>query len=438
MKILMRFLTNFFLLLFTFSLLNAQQASNDEALLQDAREKLRTLTSSEFAGRGYLKGGHKKAADYLAKSFNRLGLQPKARDAYGNPNYQQAFEMRINLVRSASLVFGEDSLQAGRDFIVNRFSGPGDLPETRVIDMKYGLKPSEKIEGKIVLFREGLPQKIEKNPEKKKEYAEKGRDMNKIRALLSYRPAALIILRSKLTAGFGGEAGRLPILEVQEGRLPRKWKKASLAVEAGVTTIQSQNVAALLKGTEEPDSFLIVSAHYDHLGTYGNALFAGANDNASGVVMMLSMAEYFSKNRPRYSILFLGFGGEECGLKGSRFYVEKEPLVPLAQTKFVLNLDLMGNGVDGIMAVCGKDFPGRYQQLVALNEERQAVPSVRARPNAPNSDHYFFVLKGVPGFFIYTMGGPKHYHDIYDNAENLQFSKYLEVRELLIRFLERF
>jgi len=225
---------------------------------------------------------------------------------------------------------------------------------------------------------------------------------------------------------------------MQADKMPGKLKKISLNIEAGVTTIGTQNVAALLKGKEETDSVIIVSAHYDHLGTYSDAYFTGANDNASGTVMLLSMAAYFSENRPKYSMLFLGFGGEECGLKGSQHYVENDPLIALRKTKFVLNLDLMGNGVEGIMAVCGKDYPELHERLLKLNEELEAVPSVKARPNAPNSDHYFFVLKGVPAFFIYTMGGPKHYHDIYDNAENLQFSKYVEVRELLIRFLESF
>jgi Zn-dependent M28 family amino/carboxypeptidase len=152
--------------------------------------------------------------------------------------------------------------------------------------------------------------------------------------------------------------------------------------------------------------------------------------------MLLSMAEHFAQNPPKYDMLFIAFGAEEAGLQGSAHYVMQNPLIPLEKMKFILNLDLMGNGDEGIMAVGGKDFPGQFDILKDLNDSIQAVPRVRARQNAPNSDHYFFLKNGVPGFFIYTMGGPSHYHDVKDTNANLLFSKYVEVRQLLIAFLE--
>ena len=114
-------------------------------------------------------------------------------------------------------------------------------------------------------------------------------------------------------------------------------------------------------------------------------------------------------------------------------------VVPIKQTKFILNLDLMGNGDKGIMAVAGAEFPDRWEKLKALNEKQgDAIPKVKKRKNAPNSDHYWFVKEGVEGFFIYTEGGPPHYHDINDTAENLVFSRYVEVRALMIKFLGAF
>ena len=417
--------------IFTFS-------QNTPKLLEEARADLEQLCSEAFAGRGYLNAGHKKAANFIAKRFNSLGMQAAARDSYGKASYLQGFDMEINLVREAKVNICDQELVAGKDFVVNRFSGSGKLDKVKVIDLKYGLDPKPNIEGRIVLIREGLPSKIANDPQKKAQYADRGQDLKKLQSLLAYRPAAVIILRKKLTAAFGGDAFPMPIIDILADHLPKKHKTASLMIEAGVTRIETQNVAATIKGTEFPDSFLVISAHYDHLGMYEDAVFAGANDNASGTVMLLSMAKYFAENPPKYSLLFLAFGGEECGLKGSRHYVEKEALIPLRQLKFLLNLDLMGNGVDGIMAVCGKDFPAPYDRLVDLNKQLAAVPSVKARKNAPNSDHYFFVENGVPSFFIYTMGGPSHYHDIYDNADNLLFSKYTEIRDLLIQFMETF
>ena len=83
----------------------------------------------------------------------------------------------------------------------------------------------------------------------------------------------------------------------------------------------TQNLAAVVRGTIRPDSFLIVSAHYDHLGMMGpHVYFPGANDNASGVALLLELAAHYAKpeNRPAYSVVFLLFGAEEAGLVGSR------------------------------------------------------------------------------------------------------------------------
>ncbi len=192
----------------------------------------------------------------------------------------------------------------------------------------------------------------------------------------------------------------------------------------------------LIPGTTHPDSFVIVSAHYDHLGQVSEAIFTGANDNASGTSMLLSMGEYFVTNPLPYTLVLIAFGGEETGLIGSDYYANRSPTVPLARIRFILNLDLMGNGIDGITAVGGRDFPVLFDKLVQLNETQQAVPQVKSRSNAPNSDHYYFLEKGVPGFFIYTLGGPTHYHDVNDNPSTIELSRYVEVRQLLIAFLE--
>ena len=172
----------------------------------------------------------------------------------------------------------------------------------------------------------------------------------------------------------------------------------------------------------------------------GDAIFTGANDNAAGVTMMLSMMEHFvqPENRPERNILFIGFSAEEVGLLGSRYYVAEDPVILLSDMEFLLNLDLMGNGIDGIMAVGGRTYPEEWEDLVALNDSLEAVPKVRARANAPNSDHYWFLEQGVKGFFIYTMGGPSWYHDVFDTEANIELSRYAEVRHLLIRYLEEY
>ncbi|WNJ16024.1 M28 family peptidase [Pontibacter sp. G13] len=411
------------------------QSSDDmtrEEVLAFARGEIDTLCSEDFAGRGYTHDGHRKAAGYLAQRFEEIGLLPIG----PGDRYFQHFPMRINLASEAALALDGESLSVGSAFIVNRMSGSGAV-SGKVIDADFGLKPSEKVRGKIVLFRNGWPPKIANDSEKKAEYPGLQTSTERIKAMMEFEPLAVLLVHDKLTAAFGRDQFPFPILDVRLDSLPGKIKYAELEVTAELTELVSQNVVGMIPGSSEPDSILMISAHYDHLGQLGDAIFTGANDNASGTSMLLSLAEYFAQapNRPRYSMVFVAFGGEETGLIGSRYMAVEAPLVPLSNISFILNLDLMGNGIDGIMAVGGRDFPDTFEALVKINDELQAVPIVKARKNAPNSDHYFFLAQGVKGFFIYTLGGPTHYHDIYDNPTTIELSRYAEVRSLLIQFL---
>ena len=409
-----------------------QQSS--EELLQSARTEIDSLCSERLGGRGYIDEGHIRAANYVEKRFSEIGLKK----AEKLNRYQQPFPLTINRIEDAGLILNKTELKPGEDFIVNRYSGAGKL-EGKVVDLGYALEESvSSLSGKIALFRNGWPEEIANDAEKKKQYQDRANVMDRLAAVMRMKPGGIIVVENKLTAGFAREQFPIPVVELKADKLPQKIKNAEIFVKTEVTELQSQNVIGVIPGTTHPDSFLIISAHYDHLGKLGPAIFTGANDNASGTTMMLSMAEYFAQTDKAlpYSLLFIAFGGEETGLVGSNYYVNSNPVVPLAQTKFILNLDLMGNGIDGIMAVGGKDYPSYFDQLTQLNEGEKYVPKVRARNNAPNSDHYFFLQNGVPGFFIYTLGGPPHYRDVNDNPSTIELSKYVEVRELLIRFLE--
>lgn len=421
--------------IFIFSFCLSTQAQ--DSLLTQARADVSSLTSEAFAGRGYVDNGHIIAAEFIRDRMVANGLSPVVPVRGEGNSFFQPFEFSINLVRNGELHADGTPLKIGEEFIVNKYSGSGSV-DTKVIDLGYGLneKKFKKAKGKIVVFRAGWPENI--SSETKEELSDLSGILQRLKAIAKNDPVAIIILQPKLTHGFVAEEAPFPILEVVSSSWPEKIKKARISTETSMTDVRSQNVIGKIAGTCETDETVVICAHYDHLGKVGEAIFTGANDNASGITMMLSMMDHFSMegNRPEKNLLFIAFGAEEVGLVGSRFYAHQQPVVPLSDMGFLLNLDLMGNGVDGIMAVGGKTFPDIHAQLVSLNDEIEAVPKVRARPNAPNSDHYWFLEEGVTGFFIYTLGGPPHYHDVFDTAENLELSKYVEVRELLIRFLE--
>jgi aminopeptidase YwaD len=213
-------------------------------------------------------------------------------------------------------------------------------------------------------------------------------------------------------------------------------RKINFEAKAKVEDYKSQNVIGSIRGKSKPDSVIVVSAHYDHLGRVGSAYFPGANDNSSGVSMMLELANFYSlkENQLDYSIVFMAFSAEEAGLVGSKFYVNN-PLFPLSKIKFLINLDLLGTGDEGAMVVNATKFPIQFNQLNKINEEGKLLSALKQRGPAPNSDHYYFTEKGVPAFFIYTLGGIAAYHDIYDKAETLPLTKFKEVFSLLTKFI---
>jgi Zn-dependent M28 family amino/carboxypeptidase len=198
----------------------------------------------------------------------------------------------------------------------------------------------------------------------------------------------------------------------------------------------SQNVIGYVKGSVHPDSFIIFSAHYDHLGRMGKEVyFPGANDNASGCAMVLNLARHYSKkeNRPKCSMVFIFFAGEEVGLLGSEYFT-KNPLFPLSRIKFLLNMDIMGTGEEGITVVNGTIFKKEFDLLSRVNADGKFIKEVRIRGKSANSDHFHFTEKGVKAFFIYTMGGTKAYHDIYDRAETLPLNEFEDLFKMITAF----
>jgi Zn-dependent M28 family amino/carboxypeptidase len=166
-----------------------------------------------------------------------------------------------------------------------------------------------------------------------------------------------------------------------------------------------------------------------------NTYFPGANDNASGCGMLLELAERFcDKPLKNYNVVFVAFAGEEIGLLGSAAFVRNAP-IPLSRIEFLLNLDIMGSGDEGITAVNGSVFTSHFDRLVKINEANQYTPQIKKRGKAANSDHHFFTERGVPSFFVYTNGKNKHYHDIFDTYDELSFASFGGLANLFEAFL---
>ncbi|MDP2385921.1 MAG: M28 family peptidase [Bacteroidota bacterium] len=357
----------------------------------EAKQVIEKLCSNEFAGRGYVKKGIDKAATYLNNTYKDHSLKP-----LNKHSFSQYFTTPVNTFPGKMIVIVDGkTLIPGVHYIV--------------------AAESKGISGGFMLFQQ---------------------DSVTYRATDLKREVPLIVKKQKkLTWSVATEQTEYTVIELLKDSFPGEIKYMDVQIEnIFVPKYKLQNVCGYIKGKVKPDSFIVFTAHYDHLGMMGKeAMFPGANDNASGVSMLINLMGYYNMNRPDYSVAFIAFAGEEAGLLGSKYYVD-HPLFPLSKIKFLVNMDLMGTGDEGITVVNATEFKQDFENLKKINEEQKLLPLVKPRGKAANSDHYWFTEKGVPAFFIYTMGGIKAYHDVYDIAATLPLTKYEELKKLLTAF----
>lgn len=349
------------------------------------RKVINTLTSKAFWGRGYTKDGMTKAADFLSLEYKKLGLAPLS------SNYKQEFSFPVNTFPGKMDVeINDKRLIPGKDFIVNN--------ESPSINRKASL---EKIDS---LTFQSLPN-------------------------------VQVLLKDKLTWSVATQVSDITQIQINRKNFTEIPKQINIDIENKfIEDFTASNVCGIIKGTKQPDSVLVITAHYDHLGGMGaNTYFPGANDNAAGVATLLSLAKHYAANPQPYSIAFICFAAEEAGLLGSRYYTEN-PLFPLKQIKFLVNLDLVGTGETGMTVVNANVYPKAFSLLNKINDGQKLIAKINPRGKAANSDHYFFTEKGVPAFFIYTQGGPPAYHDVFDMAETLPLTEYNDLFKLIVDF----
>jgi len=373
-------LTLLLLLLFSSKLLLAQ----DEAF---ARKIVDTLSSRHFWGRGYTKHGVKKAEKYLNAQFKNIGLKPM-----DGKSFLQPFSYSVNTYPGKmDVAINGKPLVPGQDFIVS--------PESR------GIKKTLKLEQQDSTHFVNVVDRV------------------------------LVVKENKLTWSAEQKVKDYTIIELNKNLFKPKPASISINIKSKlITNFKTANICGIVKGTLKPDSIIVYTAHYDHLGGMGRkTFFPGANDNASGVAQVLSLAKYYAAHPQPYTMAFILFSGEEIGLLGSKYFTEN-PLIPLKSIRFLVNLDLEGTGIDGITVVNGSVYPREFNILRQINNKDGLLAKVNSRGKAANSDHYFFSKNDVPAFYIYTLGGIKAYHDIYDISATLPMNKYNDIFTLLLKF----
>ncbi len=386
----------------------------------------KTLCSSEFHGRGYVNGGDSIAAEYIANTFKELGLKQIAN------SYFQPFSFSVNTFpNELELKLGNRLLVPGIHYLVDPSSGGGKFEGnllTLTFDDLYNNKfESKKIKQGTVLIWKNI--------------GYSGDTLKKLnQKLASLRSSAPIIevVNTKFTWSVSQEGRKYPFLQVQDSVYNDSISRVAINIYAQTIRHNARNVLGFLPAKKNTDKTILISAHYDHLGQMGSeTYFPGGNDNASGNAMLIALIEKLKQSPLRkYNVLFVAFAGEEIGLLGSQFMV-KHPIIPLKDIRFMLNLDIMGSGEEGITVVNSTLFKKEFNGLLKLNKKLNAVPLVKPRGPAANSDHFYFTEAGVPAFFIYTMGPNKHYHDVFDTYEELSFKAFDSLSLLLEKFVRK-
>lgn len=389
-----------------------------------------TLASEYMAGRAYIDEGDKKAATFIRNELKESGVKLLGENGF------QKLSFPINNIMDLKLYFSDvkQELKIGEDYLVFGSSPSANMVLENVKPLIFNTKKqieeikTKKLQDKVLLFNT-----------KTLSYVDIIVFLRGLKKENVTPKLAVIQGYDKIPYYTGRALMDFPILQLKGNIIYKKIKHLALEIKSEfISSYQSQNVWGIVEGTKYKDSCFVFIAHYDHLGKVGDVHFPGANDNASGVAVLLDLAKYYAKNPAEHSVVFIFATGEEVGLLGSKFAAEN-PYIDLEKVKFLFNLDMCGTGATGVAVINGLKEPEAGKLLQEINNENQWFIKVFLGEESCNSDHCHFVKKGVPAHFLFTYGCEyNEYHTIYDNGKDLPFTKHIDFCNLLKEFVRRY
>ncbi len=454
----------------------------------ELKEHLYTYASDEFEGRDTGEPGQKLAVEYLKAEYVELGIPAAQSDG----NYFQNVPLVISKLPKGSVSINGKEYQNGEGLLTfTAATGSYD----NIVYVNYGIEEENysdyagvDVKGKIVLIKAGEPMnadgtyKLSGSNEasvwsnmsesigKRMELASSkgaigvmyfdegnyGRFKNRFNFMQS-RDSGSMGLKDEVQNDFFSffidadvANAILPSIE-SENTAKIVSTNLVLNIESDSKDVESENVVAVIKGSEKPDEYVIISAHLDHVGVNKEGeIFNGADDDGSGTVGLLEIAEAFKKaaddgNGPKRSIVFLHVTGEEKGLLGSKYYADHDPIFPLSQTVADLNIDMIGRidpnrtGERNYIYLIGSDKLST--ELHELSEEVNKkymnieLDYTYNDENDPNrfyyrSDHYNFAKNNIPIIFYFN-GTHADYHQPGDTPDKINYDL-LENRTRLV------
>ncbi|MDC6353900.1 MULTISPECIES: M28 family peptidase [unclassified Robiginitalea] len=454
---------------------------------EELKEHLYTYASDAFEGRETGTPGQKKAVEYLENAYREMEVAP----ALGDAGYLQKVPLELARLPTGSITINGADLKNGEGFLT--FSpGTGHLDE--VVFVGYGIETpgysdyrNMDVEGKYLLMKAGEPRKADgtyliSGTNKESGWSNLSEGIDKRQA----------VARSKGARGFfyvddanfarykryfdrmqRNNSGRMglaspensPQMLVVQSDVAAKiypgFEKNTVAevypvdidlnVDSKSEAVDSENVIAYIPGSVYPNEYLVISSHLDHIGVSSDgAINNGADDDGSGTVAMLEIAEAFKKaaedgKGPKRSVVFLHVTGEEKGLLGSQYYTDYSPAFPLEQTVANLNIDMIGRidpkreGNRNYIYLIGSDklSTDLHKLSEAVNEKYSGLELdyTYNDENDPNrfyyrSDHYNFAKNNIPIIFYFN-GTHVDYHRPGDTPDKINYDL-LENRTRLI------
>ncbi|HKS09186.1 MAG TPA: M20/M25/M40 family metallo-hydrolase [Pyrinomonadaceae bacterium] len=431
------------------------------------------LSSDALEGRRTGTKGATEAARYVAKEFARLKLKSLS------TGYLQKFPYvaDVSLGKTNALTFGSDKLEPGVDWLPLGFSSSAKI-DGGLVFVGYGITASElnhndyanaNATGKIAMALQGTPDGA--NPHGQFARFE-GVRWKAVAARNAGAKALIVIAREanfkddRLTKlaydNMAGDAG-LPVIVIsrqaadrllgsQLSQLERSPTSRSLTGEINLTTdivrneVPAYNVVAVLEGSDPQlkNEVIIIGAHYDHLGRGGEGSLApssgdihhGADDNASGTAGVIELARLFTeqKPKPKRTIVFMAFGGEEEGLLGSNYYVN-HPLLPLANTVAMINMDMIGRMKDRRLVIGGVGTAKEWRDIMAADTEKSFQLTLNEDGFGP-SDHSSFYARQIPVLFFWT-GTHNDYHKPSDTFEKINYDDEALILKMVARIVNQ-
>ncbi len=447
------------------------QASNS-IKIDELKEKMYTYSSDEFDGRGTPSKGQQLAVEYLVNHYKNLDIQSVKTDTY-----LQAVPLQFEEKPKISLNISGQKFIYYQDY-VSYLNGPDrEYKSEEIVFIGYGIDDPNysdykniNVKDKVVVALGGEPK------DKNGEYFINGEDKskwsilrqeidNKKRVARSNGALAIIIIDNYLHTRYSGRyknsdigysEKRMTLSNNEENNFqvllfPEKFKNFlskdnltfDMSFEKNVEKFSADNVAAIIEGSEFPDEYVVLTAHLDHVLPRNGKIYNGADDNGSGTVAMLEIAESFALAKkmgkePKRSIVFLHVTAEERGLLGSKYYTDYEPLVPIKQTIANLNMDMMGRadperGIRNLnyVYIIGSDVLSDDLHDINIDANKYSNLELDFRFNGIDhpdqfyyrSDHFHFIKNNIPAIFYFS-GVHEDYHEPTDTAEKILYEPY--------------